>query len=266
MPASIFNDMDLIKIVIIGGVIGIVLYFKNQVSHKNKSSNSTNPTQRIDPEPTRTKVEFSGRIIAEDNNLVTAPLSGRKCVLYHIQMGEVDYEDEPYDFDEYFSGDGFFLEDQSGNLALVLLKGAECHYKEKPETISPGSYDTPTLPKPIWQSLVANKHKLADEYIADPILIVDNEVRIAEWCFMPDEQIDILSPAVKTEEAELIKDPETLAKTFAGTYSKQKLSELILRTKMVFKHRESSPLIVYKQPERKFSQQTGKEATDSWGN
>ena len=204
-----------------------------------------------------TKVEFEGKIVAEDKNLVTAPLSGKQCVLYHIQMGEADFEDGPWDIiGEYFSADAFFMEDQNGASALVYLKGADLRHREDAQKISPGSFDCPTVPEPFWQSLQDNKHKLTDWDLDSPTWFIDGEIRIAEWCIMPDEQIQIRRFDNQSNEALSMEKPEDLAKTFAGIYSKEKLNELISKTKMVFKCKQHSPLIICKQPEKRLAQHT----------
>jgi hypothetical protein len=269
MSFSFLNDIDwsdrnTINIAIIVVTFSIMLILKGLRKLKNEHTtrNQNTPASKADTGAIGTKVEFEGKIVAEDKNLVTAPLSGKKCVLYHIQMGEADHEDDPWDIiDEYFSADAFFLEDQNGAKALVYLKGADLRHREEPEKISPGSYDCPTLPEPIWQSLQENKHKLIDWDLESPTWFVDGEIRIAEWCFMPDEQIQIRRFDNQSNEAMSIEKPEDLTKSFAGIYSKEKFDELLPKTNIVFKCKQFSPLIICKQPEKRSSQHTW-EATE----
>ena len=250
MSFSFINDIDwsdyrTVKSVVIGVALGIVLLLNAIKKFKGNSG-------VIEP-----NVEFEGTIVAEDRNLVTAPLSGEKCILYHIQMGEADHEDGPWDIlGEYFSADAFFLEDKSGAIALVYLESADLRHREKPEKISPGSYDCPTLPEPIWQSIQENKHKLPDWDIESPAGLIDFEIRIAEWCFMPDEQIQIRRFDNQSNETPSMEIPEDLTRTLAGIYSEEKLNELTAKTKTIFKCKKFSPLIICKLPEKRLSQYT----------
>ena len=250
MPSSLLSDSNLTFFAAIGLAIGFILFLKELKKSFNipwlpgeqKILNTTTPHQQ-----TKTKVAFSGKIIAEDGKLKTAPLSGRKCALYHIQLGESNLEDIFSDIvDEYFSDEGFLLEDQSGALALVLMKGAEFDHKEEPEIISPGTFDCPNLPGPVLLSLQANKHKLTDCYLEDFSWIIDESLQIAEWCFIPGEQIHILAFADKLEETQPAEKSEDLAKLLEGTYSKEKLNELIPRIKMIFKNNNSDPFVISK--------------------
>lgn len=246
-------------------VIIIALFYEvfSKFISQHTTQNQKDSPLKVETGAIGTEVVFEGKIVIEDKNLVTAPLSGKKCILYHIQMGEAEHEDDPWNIiDEYFSADAFFLEDQNGARALVYLKGADLRHREEPEKISPGSYDCPTLPEPIWQSLQDNKHKLIDWDLESPTWFIDSEIRIAEWCFMPDEQIQIRCFDNQSNETMSIEKPEVLTKTFAGIYSKEKLEELIPKTRLVFKCKQFSPLIICKQPEKRLSQYTW-EAFDS---
>lgn len=238
-------------------VILIALFYEvfSKFIRQYTTQNQNTSVPKADSGAIGTEVEFEGKIVAEDRNLVTAPLSGRKCVLYHIQMGEAYYEDDPWDImGEYFSADAFFLEDRNGATVLVYLKNADLRHREEAQKISPGSYDCPKLPEPFWQSLQDNKHKLTDWDLDSPTWFIDSEIRIAEWCFMPDEKIQIRRFDNPSNEGMLIEIPEDLTKTFAGIYSKEKLNELTSKTKMVFKCKQHSPLIICKQPEKRLSQ------------
>ena len=239
--------------------IALILEILNKLKSKYTTRNQSTSAPKVDAGAIGTKVEFEGKIVTEDKNLVTAPLSGRKCVLYHIQMGEADQEDDPWDIiGEYFSADAFFLEDKNGAIALVYLKDADLRHREEPEKISPGSFDCPTFPEAIWQSLQENKHKLIDWDLESPSWFINSEIRIAEWCFMPEEQIQIRHFDNQSNEDLSINKSESLTKIFAGIYSNEKLNELIPKTQITFKCKKFSPVIICKLPEKRLSNIHGK--------
>lgn len=306
MSLSFLNDVDMIKSAVVGTAAGVLMFLNGFKELKSKRTIQDIPTSQISTGAVGTNVEISGKIVVEDNHLETAPISGRKCVLYHIQIEESGYDDSSWKMvDEYFSDDGFFLDDQSGASALVLLEGAEFHHIEEPQIVHPGSYDFPLLPEPMKQSLLANQHKIKNYDIKDTHWYDACEVRFLEWCFMPDEEIYALgfaesglgmgntqSPDAKNakrakreiqndptlrdrfdsnkdgklDEAELEQGVKILAKRLESKYSKEKVEELLPLTKLVFKHTEPFPFIVSKRSERNLTKRMGKGAVAKiWG-
>lgn len=306
MSLSFLNDFDMIKSAVVGTAAGILMFLNGFKELKSKRTIQDIPTSKISTGAIGTNVEISGKVVAEDGHLVTAPISGRKCVLYHIQIDKAGDQNGSWEtVDEYFSDDGFFLDDQSGASALALLEGAEFHHTEEPETLFPGSYEPPLIPEPLKQSLLSHQHKIKNYNFEDTRWYDLSYFRILEWCFMQDEEIYILgfaesglgmgntqSPDAKNkkrakreiqnnptlrdrfdsnkdgklDEAELEQGANILSKRLAGKYSKEKVEELLPLTKLVFRHTEPFPFIVSKHSERNLTKRMGKGATAKiWG-
>ena len=306
MSFSFLNDIDMIKSAVLGVVTGIALFLKGFKELKSKRTIQNIPTSKISTGAVGTNVEISGAIVVEDSHLETAPISGKKCVLYHIQIEESGYGNNSWEIiDEYFSDDGFFLDDKSGASALVLLENAEFHHTEEPVTIQLGSYEFPTFPEALKQSLLAHQHKIKNYELEDSSSFTSNEVRFSEWYFMPEEEIYVLgfaesgmgmgntqSPDTqnvkkaekeiksdstlrdrfdsnkngKLDEAEFEQGANILSKRLAGKYTKEKVETLLPLTKLVFKHTEPFPFIVSKHSERNLTKRLGKGAvTKIWG-
>lgn len=298
MSLSFFGDFDTIKSAVLGMAAGIMMFINGFIELKKKRTVQDIPTSKINTGAIGTNIEICGKIVAEDGHLVTAPISGRKCVLYHIQIDKAGDQNNSWDtIDEYFSDDGFFLDDQSGASALALLEGAEFHHTEESETLFPGSYEPPLIPEPLKQSLLSHQHKIKNYNFEDTRWYDLSYYRISEWCFMADEEIYLLGFAEsglgmgntqsshvknarqakkeikydqtlrnhfdsnkngKLDETELEQGSKILAERLASKYSKKKVEELIPQTKMVFKYRKPFPFIISKHSERNLTKRMNK--------
>jgi len=88
------------------GGIGVYLFFKGFREIKYKRIIQDIPTSKINTGAVGTNVEIHGFVTAQRDQLVTAPLSGKTCVLYKIEIQKwVEDDDGPGDWhtiDHYF--------------------------------------------------------------------------------------------------------------------------------------------------------------------
>ncbi len=204
------NDGDLIMGAAIGAVMGIVWFFKGFHELKIKRTIQNIPTSKINTGAVGTDVEIKGNIIAEKERLVTAPISGQQCAIYHMEIQvERRRKNSTYwvTIDRYYSHEGFYVDDQSGATALVLAEGARVNRKGKTNNTYFSSSDLDELPDLLRKSLTKNQHKLKKFKFKKTSWLFSEKYRVLEWYFLPDEEVYVLGHAVSGLRFEKIKKP-----------------------------------------------------------
>jgi hypothetical protein len=171
MPTSSNNDGDLIMGAAVGAVMGVVWFVKGFQELKIKRTIQNIPTSKINTGAVGTDVEIKGRILIEKEKLVTAPISGQQCALYHLEIQqERRRKNSTYwqTIDQFFSHEGFHVDDQSGATALVLAEGARINREGKTNNYYFSSSDLDEIPDPLRKSLTTNQHKLKNSNSKKP--------------------------------------------------------------------------------------------------
>jgi len=308
MTTSSNSEGDLIMGAAVGAVMGVVWFFKGFKELKVKRTIQNIPTSKINTGAVGTDVEIKGNIIAEKERLVTAPLTGQQCAIYHIEIQvERRRKNSTYwvTIDQFYSHEGFYVGDQSGATALVLVEGARINRKGKTNDCYFSSSDLDEIPDPLRKSLKTNQHKLKKFKFKKTSWLFSEKYRLLEWRFMPNEEIYVLGHAASGLRLEKIKKPKMkyflkakkaiqedeklkarydanrddtldhdelergaamLAQRLSDKYSKEKLKELIPKTKLVFKKKKPHPFVISNRPEEELVEHMGTWSTlKIWG-
>jgi hypothetical protein len=300
MPTSSNNEGDLIMGAAVGAVMGVVWFFKGFKELKIKRTIQNIPTSKINTGAVGTDVEIKGNILVEKERLVTAPISGQQCAIYHIEIQvERRRKNTTYfaTIDQYYSHEGFYVDDRSGATALVLTEGARVNREGKTEKHYFTSSGLDTIPDPLRKSLTANQHKLKKFKLKEDSWLFSSQYRLLEWYFMPNEEVYVLGHAESGLRFEKIKKPkfkhflkakkaikedeklkvrydanqdgtldhdelergaQILAQRLSDKYSKKKLEELIPKTKLIFKKKKPHPFVISNRPEKELVEHMGK--------
>ena len=280
------NDGDLIMGAAIGAVMGVVWFFKGFKELKTKRTIQNIPTSKIETGAVGTNVEIKGNIVAEKEKMETAPISGQQCALYHIEIQkELRRKNSTYwkTIDRFFSHEGFYVDDQSGANALVLVEGAHINREGKTQDFYVNSNNFDEMPDLLRKALTANQNKLKRFKLKKKSWLFSSKYRLLEWCFRPNEEVYVLGHAESGLRLHKIKKPKMkyflqakkaiqkdkklaarfdsnrdgqldfnelergagiLAQRLADKYSKEKLEELTPKTKLIFKKLKPHPFII----------------------
>ncbi len=286
MPTSSNNEGDLIIGAAIGAVMGIVWLIKGFKELKTKRTIQDIPTSKINTGAVGTNVEIKGNILVEQEKMVTAPISGQQCAIYHIEIQkERRRKNSTYwlTIDQFFSHEGFYVDDQSGATDLVLVDGARINRDGKTQNFYVNSNNFDEMPDLLRKALTANQTKLKKFKIKKTSWFFASKYRLLEWCFRPNEEVYVLGHAESGLRLQKIKKPkmkyflkakkaiqknkklaarfdanrdgkldfnelergaQILAQRLADKYSKEKLEELIPKTKLIFKKMKPHPFII----------------------
>jgi hypothetical protein len=308
MQINSSSDGNLIMGAAVGAVMGVVWFIKGFKELKIKRTIQNIPTSKIKTGAVGTDVEIKGNIIVEKERVVTAPISGKPCALYHIEIQvERRRKNNTYwaTVDQFYSHEGFYVDDQSGATALVLVKGARVNQKSKTENYYFNSSNMDELPDLLQKSLKTNQHKLKSFKLKKSSWLFSAKYRIREWHFMPNEVVYVLGHAEsglrfekikkpkmkyflrakkaiqeeeklrarydtnrdgKLDHGELERGAQILAQRLSDKYSKEKLEELMPKTKLIFKKKKPHPFVISNRPEGELVKHMGTwSALKIWG-
>lgn len=128
-------------------------------------------------------------------SFVEAPVSGASCLFYSIEIQqEVDTDKGSYwkTLDQFYSHDGFYLEDGSGARAMVYVKGAKIKHNISSKKLYSRSNELEDLPASLTSALTQNKNKLYNFKLNNSSWLFSKELRFLEWCFYSYDQIYVL--------------------------------------------------------------------------
>jgi len=285
------NDGDFIMGAAIGTVMGIVWFVKGFQELKIKRTIQNIPTSKINTGAVGTNVEIKGKIIVERKKLVTAPISGQQCALYHLEIQqERRRKNSTYwqTIDQFYSHEGFYIDDQSGATALVLVGGAKIKREGQTNNIYINSNNFDEIPLTLRKALTENQKKIKRFKLKKTSWLFSSKYRVLEWRFKPNEEVYVLGHAESGLRLQKIKKPrlkyflkarkaiqkdkklkarydanrdgtldhnelergaQMLAQRLSDKYSKEKLEELIPKTKLIFKKKKPHPFIISNRPE-----------------
>jgi len=308
MTTSSNNEGDLVVGAAVGAVMGVVWFFRGFKELKIKRTIQNIPTSKIKTGAVGTDVEIKGNIVAESDRRVTAPISGQQCAIYHIEI-QVERRRKNHTYwttiDQYYSHEGFYVDDQSGAIALVQPEGARINRDGKTDNYYFSSSDLDEISDPLRKSLTANQNKLKKFKFKETSWLFSEKYRLLEWRFLPNEEVYVLGHAESGLRLEKIKKPKfkyflkakkqilenekltfrydtnrdgtldhnelergatVLAQRLSDKYSEEKVVELIPQTKLIFKKKKPHPFVISNRPEGDLIQHMGKWSTlKIWG-
>ena len=173
------------------------------------------PTSRINTGAVGTNVEVTGRIVSEKDQIVNAPISGRPCAFYSIEIQQWERNRSSRNsltgshrtdtgfhrghwktIDRFYSGKGFFIDDKSGANAMVLAEGAVVKRKGETRDLEIHSNSKDSIPGPLMAALEKNKNKLRRFRPGKGgWLFSSNRYRFREWHFSVGENIFVIGHA-----------------------------------------------------------------------
>jgi len=247
-------------------------------------------------------------IISEKDKLVTSPISGVLCVFYSVEIQKLKRSKNSshwHTIDQFYSHKGFYVDDDSGANALVMVDGAKITRKGREKIFRMSSNNFDEMPANLRAALTANKVQLKRFKLKDTSWLFSNSYRFLEWFFQEEEEIYILGFAesgIKAPKRKKIKfktflkakkmieadaklkkkfdanqdgtlDPDELergAKKIAmqldNKYSAKKVEELSLKTKMIFKKKNPHPFHISTMKEEDLVKSIGwKSSLMIWG-
>ena len=291
MTTSSNSESELIVSAAVGAVMGVVWFVKGFKELKIKRTIQNIPTSKIKTGAVGTDVEIKGQIVEERDKMVIAPISGQSCAIYHVEIQvERRRKNNTYwqTIDQFYSHKGFYVDDQSGATALVLVEGARVNHKNKIRDYYFSSSDMDSLPDALRKSFTLNQHKLKKFKFKKTSWLLSSRYRIREWHFMPNDEVYVLGFAESGLRFEKIKKPklkyflkakkeiqsnkqlaarydtnqdgildhnelergaQVLAQRLSDKHSKQKEEVLIPKTKLVFKKKKPHPFVISNRPE-----------------
>ena len=200
-------------IALIGLGIGIYFFFAGFKELKSKRIIQNIPTSKINTGAVGTNVEVTGRIVCERDQIVHAPISGRPCAFYSVEIQRWERNRNRrgtsignsshtgfnrghwVTVDSCYSGKGFFIDDKSGANAMILAQGAIIKRKGGTRDFEMQSNNFDQMPAGLRQALESNQKKLRKFKLKNTSWLFSNRFRFREWHFSVGEKIFVLGHA-----------------------------------------------------------------------
>ncbi len=260
---------------------GIYWFFQGFRDLKARRVMENIPTSKIMTGAVGSDVEIKGKVVCEPEKLVTAPISKSPCAFYSIEIQELRRRKNStywHTIDQYFSDDGFYVDDDSGATALVFVDKAKITRKGGNNSYRTKSNNFPQMPTTLSESLTLYKNQIRRFKLKETSWLFSKEYKFIEWCFFAGETVYVLGYAEsglklppkqkkklsakdynkvtkaiqndpkmtarfdtnkdgKLDFEELQQGAKIVAEKLLDKYSREKLEDLLPKTKMVFKHK-----------------------------
>ncbi|MDH5762118.1 MAG: E3 ubiquitin ligase family protein [Nitrospinota bacterium] len=210
MTTTSNNEGDLIMGAAFGAVMGVVWFVRGFQELKIKRTIQNIPTSKINTGAVGTDVEIKGNILVEPDLLDMAPISGQSCALYHLEIQQERRRKNStywHTIDQFYSREGFYVDDQSGATALVLVNGAKVNREGKTDKYYVNSNNFDEMPDALRNAITENQKKLKRFKLNKTSWLLSSKYRILEWCFQPNEEVYVLGHAESGLRLQKIKKP-----------------------------------------------------------
>ncbi len=285
----------------IGFGAGIYWFFQGFRDLKVRRTMENVPTSKIMTGAVGSDVEIKGSIICEADKLVTAPISRSSCAFYSIEIQELRRKKNNtywHTIDQYFSDEGFYVDDDSGATALVFVDRARITRKGSDNSYRIKSNNFPNMPETLTDSLALNKNKIRKFKLKNTSWLFSKEYKFIEWNFLAGEMVYVLGYAEsglklpkkkkkklsakdfskvkqsikdnpklkarfdldndgKLDFEELQKGAKIVADKLLQKYSREKLDDLLPKTKMVFKYQKGHHFLISNMKETELAKKIG---------
>ncbi len=272
--------------------LGIYWFIAGFRELKNTRIIQNIPTCKIATGAVGTNVEIQGEILRNENKTLKAPITGRDCVFYSVEIQKLVKTKNSSHWvtvDQFFSDEGFVLDDGSGANAMVYVKGATIKRKGKVKTFQARSSNMSELPPHLYGALQEKAGQLKSFSLKETSWIFSKQYRFLEWSFPPEQSIYVLGFAhsglrvhkkkklkMKTfmEAKNQVQSSEELQERFDSNHDGfldpdelefgarilgeqlqldaggTQVQEVMTQTKMIFKKQSSSPFIISNMEEK----------------
>ena len=198
---------------LVGLGLGIYFFYAGFKELKSKRIIQNIPTSKINTGAVGTNVEVTGRIVCEKDEVVHAPISGRPCAFYSIEIQRWERSRNNRGIsignnsstgfnrghwvtvESFYSGKGFFIDDSSGANAMILVNGAVIKRKGGTQDFEMQSNSFDQMPAGLRKSLEDNQKKLRIFKLKNTSWLFSNRFRFREWNFPVSEKIFVLGHA-----------------------------------------------------------------------
>jgi hypothetical protein len=156
------------------------------------------PTSKIATGAVGTNVEIQGKILRDANKILKAPITGRDCVFYSVEIQKLVKSKDSSRWvtvDQFFSDEGFVLSDGSGANAMVYVEGATIKRKGRVKTFQARSSNMSELPINLYSALQEKSGQLKSFSLKETSWIFSKQYRFLEWSFPPEQSIYVLGVA-----------------------------------------------------------------------
>ncbi len=156
------------------------------------------PTSKIATGAVGTNVEIQGKILRDANKILNAPITGRDCVFYSVEIQKLVKSKDSSRWvtvDQFFSDEGFVLSDGSGANAMVYVEGATIKRKGRVKTFQARSSNMSELPINLYSALQEKSGQLKSFSLKETSWIFSKQYRFLEWSFPPEQSIYVLGVA-----------------------------------------------------------------------
>jgi hypothetical protein len=288
--------------------LGIYWFIAGFRELKNTRIIQNIPTCKIATGAVGTNVEIQGEILRDENKILKAPITGRDCVFYSVEIQKLVRRKNSSHWvtvDQFFSDEGFIVDDGSGANAMVYVKGATIKRKGRVKTFQARSSNMSELPPNLYMSLQEKQGQLKSFSLKETSWIFSKQYRFLEWSFPPNQSIYVLGVAqsglrvkkknklkmkIFMDAKNQIQSNEELQEKFDrnhdGTLDPDELEfgarilgeqlqleeggtqvqEVMTQTKMIFKKHPSSPFIISNMEEKELIKKMSFAATlKVWG-
>lgn len=188
-------DIEVTIYSLLGFGYGLYLFYSGFRELKTKRVIENIPTSKISTGAVGSNVEIKGQIDEKVQTAYPAPLSGEPCLFFSIEIQEeVKTEKSSHwkTVDQFFSHDGFYLQDGSGARAMIYVEGAEIKRSSIPKKLQTRSNQLDELPTSLVSVLTENKEKLKKFKLKNSSWLFSKKIRFLEWCFYSHDQIYVL--------------------------------------------------------------------------
>lgn len=188
-------DIEVTIYSLLGFGYGLYLFYSGFRELKTKRVIENIPTSKISTGAVGSNVEIKGHIDEKVQTAYPAPLSGEPCLFFSIEIQEeVKTEKSSHwkTVDQFFSHDGFYLQDGSGARAMIYVEGAEIKRSSIPKKLQTRSNQLDELPTSLVSVLTENKEKLKKFKLKNSSWLFSKKIRFLEWCFYSHDQIYVL--------------------------------------------------------------------------
>ena len=183
---------------ILGICSGLSLYYSGFKELKSKRIIQDIPTSKIATGSVGTNVEIKGLIYFKNEHLKNGPISNKPCAFYSLEIQKlVKTKNSSHwkPIDHIYSDKGFFVDDDSGALAKVLVEGANIKRKGSPEEFQISSNNFDEMPGNLLNELTLNLNKLKNFKIKTTSWFFSGRYRFLEWRFSSGEPVYVLGYA-----------------------------------------------------------------------
>ncbi len=189
-----YINVETLSYGVVGAGLGLYWFLSGFRQLKSSRTIQNIPTSRIATGAVGANVEIKGKILRPNGQLLSGPISGRSCSFFSIEIQKLVRTKNSRRWvrvDQFYSDEHFFVDDGSGALAQVFVKGAVIQRKGANDTFRSRSSNFGSMP----QGLRAALQRQSRFNLNPASWFFSREYRFIEWRFEPQETVYVLGYA-----------------------------------------------------------------------